>query len=261
MTRTGDGSQPLAGTRILVPRARDQAPALSRRILAAGGQPVEAPVLVIGSGDASGLDRAVAQLADGGFHGVCFTSPNGVRGVAGAIRRADRSPAVVRTVALLACVGPGTAHALQEELGLQADVIPDVATTAALGAVIPPGAGRVLLPRADIASPILPELLRDRGYDPVGVIAYRTGRPPSLSDEVLAELRAGRIDAIAVASPSTARNLVALAGDALGRTRIVSIGPVTSATCRELDLPVAREADPHTIEGLVEALGAAVADA
>ena len=31
---------------------------------------------------------------------------------------------------------------------------------------------------------------------------------------------------------------------------------MTSATARELDVPVAREADPHTLPGLVEALAA-----
>lgn len=258
MTEAGAGSLPLAGRRILVPRAQRQAPALSRRIREAGGQPVEAPVLLIEPGDAVQLDGAVAELADGAFHGVCFTSPNGVRGVAEALRRTDRTPDVVRTATLVACVGPGTASALQEELGLRADLVPEVATTSALGAAIPPGRGRVLLPRADIASPVLPELLRERGYEPVEVTAYRTDQPATLPDGVLAELQAGRIDLIAVASPSTARNLIALAGAALDRSRIVSIGPVTSATCRELGLPVAREASPHTIEGLVEALGAAV---
>ena len=38
--------------------------------------------------------------------------------------------------------------------------------------------------------------------------------------------------------------------------RVVSIGPVTSRTAAELGVPVAREADPHTLDGLVDALAA-----
>jgi uroporphyrinogen-III synthase len=38
------------------------------------------------------------------------------------------------------------------------------------------------------------------------------------------------------------------------RGRVVSIGPVTSHTCRELGLEVAVEADRHDLDGLVKAL-------
>jgi uroporphyrinogen-III synthase len=37
---------------------------------------------------------------------------------------------------------------------------------------------------------------------------------------------------------------------------VVTIGPVTSETARSAGLTVAVEANPHTIEGLVEAVGA-----
>ena len=36
--------------------------------------------------------------------------------------------------------------------------------------------------------------------------------------------------------------------------RVVSIGPITSATAREAGLTVAAEASPHTIPALVEAV-------
>lgn len=254
MQVTEPASDALAGVCILVPRAQAQAAALSERIRAAGGQPVEAPVLRIEPGDAAGLARAVQDLAAGRFQGVCFTSPNGVAGVAAALEAVGLDGRAVRSASLVACVGPGTARVLQQHLDLRADLVPRVATTQALGDALPHGSGRVLLPRADIASPILPQMLRDKGYDPVEVVAYRTGRPGALPDTVLAQLRQGGIDLVAVASPSTARNLVALAGEALDHVGIVSIGPVTSAACEALGLTVAVEAEPHTIEGLVHAL-------
>ena len=59
------------------------------------------------------------------------------------------------------------------------------------------------------------------------------------------------------------KNLVAALGGDAGREalrrfqargKIASIGPITSATVRDFGLRVDAEADPHTIEGLVEAI-------
>ncbi|HYN16345.1 MAG TPA: uroporphyrinogen-III synthase, partial [Terriglobales bacterium] len=68
-----------------------------------------------------------------------------------------------------------------------------------------------------------------------------------------------RPTAITFTSSSTVRNFVALLGSdepakALHGITIASIGPVTSATLRELGLRVDVEAKEYTIPGLVKAL-------
>jgi uroporphyrinogen-III synthase len=161
---------------------------------------------------------------------------------------------VLAAVPVLACVGSGTAARLWERLRIRPDLVPGRATTRALGEAVPAGTGGALLPRADIASPVLPELLAAKGYDCVEVVAYRTGRPSALEQAVLDDLAAGRLDLLAFASSSTVRNFVGLVADRPWRGRVVSIGPVTSATCRELGVEVAIEADPHDLDGLVAAL-------
>ncbi len=71
-------------------------------------------------------------------------------------------------------------------------------------------------------------------------------------------LTAGGLDVAAFASSSTVRNLVALLGGPPDPSvRVASIGPVTSATCRELGVRVDAEADPHDLDGLVTAVVAA----
>jgi uroporphyrinogen III methyltransferase / synthase len=250
---------PLAGHRVLVPRAAGQAAALSARIRALGGEPVEAPVLTIEPGDRPALRAAVRDLADGGFALVCLTSPNGVDAVADALADVGLDARAFAGAGRVACVGRGTAARLWARCRVRADLVPPRATTRALGEAVPPGSGRALLPRADLASPILPELLGARGYEPVEVVAYRTGRPAALPDGVLAGLRDGTIDLLAVASPSTARNLVALAGPDGWCGQLVSIGPVTTAACEQLGVAVAAEADPHDLDGLVAALVRAAA--
>jgi uroporphyrinogen III methyltransferase/synthase len=70
----------------------------------------------------------------------------------------------------------------------------------------------------------------------------------------------GEFDYVTVTSSNIARSLAgALGPEALGhvragRTVLVSISPVTSATMRELGLPVAAEATVYTTEGVVEAM-------
>lgn len=246
-------ASPLAGVRVLVPRAAGQAAALSDRVRALGGEPVEAPVLTIEPGDGPALRAALVDLAAGAFDLVCLTSPNGVDAVADALA-AQGLDAGAFASATLACVGPGTAARAWDRLGLVPDLMPPRATTQALGEAVEAGGTRALLPRADIASPLLPEILQAKGYACTEVVAYRTGRPDHLDAEVLGDLAAGRIDLLAFASPSTVRNFVTLVGDRPWQGRVVSIGPVTSAACREADIEVAVEADPHDLAGLVAAL-------
>lgn len=250
-------SGPLDGVTVLNPRARHQASELSERIRALGGRAVEAPTIAIDEGDTDALDAALLELADGGFAAMCVTSPNGAAALAEAVDRLERDARLFAGVRLLAAIGPGTADALWERLKLKPDLVPDASTTVALAEAFPRGRGRVLLPRADIATNALAEGLADRGWEPVEVAAYRTVRPPRLAPEVLADLARGAVDIIAFASSSTVRNFVELVGDEPWKARVVSIGPVTSATCRELGIDPDLEAAPHDLDGLVQAIVAA----
>ncbi|MBW3658329.1 MAG: uroporphyrinogen-III synthase [Actinobacteria bacterium] len=251
-SRTED-DRPLAGVTVLVPRSRRQASRLSARIRALGGQPLEAPTITVEPGDAAALQAAVRDLAAGAYRAVCLTSPTAVDVLAGAAADAG-VPAPLSDVPVVACVGTGSATRVRDRFGREPDLVPGRATSDALGEEFPPGSGRVLLPRADLAGPALVHALLAKGYEPIEVVAYRTGRPAALPDDVLDALAAGRVDVVAFASSSTARNFAVLVGDRPWRADVVSIGPVTSATCRELGLPVGREADPHDLDGLVAAI-------
>lgn len=244
----------LRGLKVLVPRAAWQASALSDRIRARGGEVIEAPVLQIEPGDLDELRTAAHELAAGSYAAVCFTSPNGVRALAQTLATEQLDPAIVRLAGLIACVGSGTEGALQEALGLTADLVPPAATTLALAEVFPPGSGRVLLPRGDLANPSLPGLLRDKGYEPVDIVAYRTRRTERLPREVVQALHDREITHVVVGSPSTARNLITLVGDHQIHADLVSIGPVTTQACDELGLEVVAEADPHDLDGVILAL-------
>jgi uroporphyrinogen-III synthase len=246
---------PLRGRRVLVPRPPHQASDLSRRIREAGGLPVEASTIATAPGDAAALVSAVHELASGAAAGICFTSGNAIHALAQAFdgQHVGRRGALDH-LRLVGAVGPRTAELVAEVFGRAPTVVPDTSTGASLGAAVPRGRGDVLLPRGDLASHDLDRALERRGWTPVRVEAYRTVTAGALPDAVLDALAAGEVDLLAFTSASTVRGFVELVGDRPWSGQVVTIGPVTSATCRELGVPVAAEATPHDLDGLLAAL-------
>ena len=120
----------------------------------------------------------------------------------------------------------------------------------------------MLLARAKVARDVIPNELREAGARVDVVEAYETIVPKSSRTRLRTALknRKRRPDVITFTSSSTVKNFVALLGTrakrpaSLERTTLASIGPVTSATLRELGLGVDVEAKQYTIPGLVKAI-------
>ncbi|MCC6176566.1 MAG: uroporphyrinogen-III C-methyltransferase [Chloroflexi bacterium] len=248
---------PLAGLRVLVTRARQQASALSARLAELGAQPVEYPTIEIQPvEDTTEFDGAVAE-ADR-FAWIVFTSTNGVDAFwerLGALGRDSRALALSRVCA----IGPSTAAALLRR-GIVADWIPERFVTDSIldgfKAYDLRGVD-VLLARADIAPPLLADGLRQQGAIVTDVAAYRTAPSSESRQRLLDVLEQRRIDVVTLTSSSTARNLVAGLGgrrDLLNGVIVAAIGPVTAETASSLGLPVDVMADEYTIDGLVDAL-------
>ncbi|HEY1341157.1 MAG TPA: uroporphyrinogen-III C-methyltransferase [Bryobacteraceae bacterium] len=245
---------PLFGKRIVVTRAAGQADALSSRLRALGADAVELPTIEIRpAADYAPLDRAIAELAS--YDWLIFTSANGVRFF---LDRLDRSSTDLRSLRARICaIGPATRAAV-EALHLKIDLIGKeyVAESLLEAFAAHDLAGkRVLLPRAAVARDLVPAELTRRGAHIDVVEAYRT-EPPADAPERIRALFASPHppDCITFTSSSTVRNFVAAAGTELSGVHIASIGPVTSATARELGLTVATEAHVFTVDGLVEAV-------
>jgi len=184
---------------------------------------------------------------------VVLTSPNGVRLLFEAMAAQGRDARALAN-ATVAAIGPGTARALAAR-GVIADLVPAsyvaealVETLRSVDVLNRP----VLVARAAEARDVIPEALADRGARVDVVPLYETVREPSDPAAVEAAQEA---DYVTFTSSSTVRNLLEAIGDRFPRSaRVISIGPVTSETARELGLEVAVEAERHDIAGLVEAL-------
>jgi uroporphyrinogen III methyltransferase/synthase len=239
-------SRPLFGRRIAVTRAREQASDLRRRLERLGAEVLEVPAIAIEPAPADVDLTGPIATADW----VAFTSPNAVDAVTSRLRDARAFPASAR----VAAVGPGTAARLAA-FGVAADLVPERSVAEGLVEAFPEadtgGPGTVYVPQAEGARPTLADGLRAKGWAVDVRTAYRTVAA-DLDDGARARLAAA--DAVTFTSSSTVTNVVGAAGlDALPPVA-VSIGPVTSATMRDLGIDVTREADPHDLDGLVAAV-------
>jgi uroporphyrinogen III methyltransferase / synthase len=253
-------SRRLAGRTVVVTRPRGQAGGLAALLELDGARVLPCPVIeIVPLGLTAELQGAIERLDS--YETVIFTSANGVAVFCARLRDCGREPAALSASELVA-IGPATAAAL-EERGLAASVVPEQYLAEGVIAELDERARRlagrrVLLARAREARPVLPDELRRRGAL-VDVVALYDTVPAAALPCPAADIAAA--DYITFTSSSTVRCFVVLmgAGDLAARlrgVRLASLGPVTSATLRELGLPVALEAAVFTAAGLAEAIAA-----
>jgi uroporphyrinogen III methyltransferase/synthase len=245
-------ARPLRGVKVAVTRARAQTSGLAQRLEALGADVVQAPAIRVrelADPDHATLDPKPYDL-------ICVTSANGVAGLFGRLDDGTHPRGDARALAgtRIAAIGAVTARALAER-GIVADVLPERSVAESLvEALAEVPIRRALIARARGARDVLPDALRARGVDVDILELYETVAEP-LAAEALQALR--EADYVTFTSSSTVRFLLQAAGGASGLspgTKLVSIGPATSATLREAGLEPHIEADPYDVEGMIAAL-------
>ena len=243
--------RPLFGHRVLVTRPESQAGELVRQFEELGARVDKQPAIQIAPpADWGPVDAALAQLP--AYDWLVFSSVNGVRYLldrlllTADVRRLGR----VR----LAAIGPGSAAELAR-YGLKADVQPDEYRAEALAAALEPLAAgkRILLARASRGREVLADALRAAGAHIDQVVVYRSSDVEQVEPEISQAISAGQIDFTTVTSSAIARSLVRMFGDALRRTRLVSISPLTSEALRSLGHEPSAEARQYTTAGVLAA--------
>jgi uroporphyrinogen III methyltransferase/synthase len=249
--------RPLAGRRIVITRAPEQAEELIGRLENAGAQVLLLPMVRFAAlEDTSELDGLIAGL--GAFDWVIFTSANAVRFFLARCRELGRRPLMGHLQ--IAVVGAATRAALKAE-GLAAAFVPREFSGTALAADLAPQVAgkKVLLPRSDRAGEELPDALRTAGVVATVVVAYRTAEPESIDGAILDALRLGEADAITFFSPSAFRNFEHAVGvegaqEIGSRVAFAAVGPTTAAAIRASGIKVGVESSNATSEELEKAL-------
>ncbi len=263
--KAGKSDGALTGVRVLVGRAKHQAGALSKELRKCGATVLEIPFIEIRKPRSfTPLDSALKNLKT--YDWLILTSVNGVDAMWSRLQklRATRTLRTLTVSLRIAAIGPATKKAI-EKRGLTVDVVPQeyVAESVVRSLRAKVKGKRVLLVRAKVARDVIPRELRKAGAHVDVVEAYETVVPLSSRRQLHAALKnpETRPQVVTFTSSSTVRNFVALLGAKhsaplrkLDGILMSSIGPVTSATLREVGLRPVIQAKEFTIPGLVSAI-------
>jgi uroporphyrinogen III methyltransferase/synthase len=250
---------PLTGRSVAVTRDEEPGEGLAARLELLGARALSWPAVRVGPPeDPAPLMRALESLAT--YDWIVFTSPRAVGAVGAAWMAKDRD--ALPTSTRVASVGPATRAALVQH-GWRVDRMPSSYGARDLVRLFRDAGdatgARVLFPASSMARPDLIEGLGEAGATVERVEAYRT--EPGLEDpaRVLADIDAGRADAVTFASPSAVDGLEG----GIGRERlqrllvgapVAAIGPTTAERLASLHPARLETATDHTLDGLVLAV-------
>ena len=265
--RKPNENHPLTGTRILVGRARHQAGSLSASLRSLGASVIEIPFIEIRKPQSfAPMDEALRNLNS--YDWLILTSANGVEAMWERLRRLRMTRGSLKHLQI-AAIGPATKKAILKH-GLKVKMVPEeyVAESVVQGLRDKVKGKWVLLVRAKVARDVIPDSLREAGAQVDVVEAYETVVPEKSKARLRAVFKSKerRPHVVTFTSSSTVRNFAELLGwadgaakssqsaAALKKIQFASIGPVTSGTLRELQMPVAIEAREFTMGGLIRAI-------
>lgn len=251
--------KPLAGKRIVVTRAPDQAQELIGALERIGAEVLLLPMVSFAPPyEWQQLDEQLRKLDF--FDAIIFLSRNAVHYVFDRCAQLGIKCEVMQTNHFIAAVGPATAYTLRDK-GIRVDYVAEKGTGESLARELKQSlAGRrVLLPRSDKGDQHVTNVLREIGANVTEVIAYRTIAPTAVDSDTLGLIRRGEVDAVVFASPSAVRNFAAVVGAAeisaiSPGASFLAIGPTTASAIRESGARVEIEADESSPSGVVKAL-------
>ncbi len=253
--------KPLIGKSILVTRAKTQSGSLRDRLENLGAQILMLPTIRFEDPSWTSVDKAIVELSKKQYDWVIFTSQNGVEFFD---KRLDKKKKDWRLLSgsKVACIGKATANSLKEH-GVRADLVPNKYVAEDLFRVLKQKVSlkekRFLLLRGDLSRPYLKDALKKAGALVKEVVVYKTKPESRPSAKLVKQLKDGFVDFVPFSSSSSVENLLDLIGNngkkpIHSKTKIISIGPITSKTVKSRGLKVFKQAREYSIDGVVEAI-------
>ncbi len=252
----------LIDKKIIITRAQEQASEAHEIFRKNGAEVFDLPSLVIGPPDDwRPLDDALKKIST--FDWIIFSSANGVRNVEDRMKGIGLSLSEISKTIQIAAVGRKTASLLSD-MDAKISFVPPSFVADSLIEYFPQNQKglKLFIPRVQTGGrSILSDSFKLKGAEVTEVAAYESSCPQDIPQKTIDALNRGKIDIIAFTSGKTVINTVSLLSKYFGenwlelikKIKLVSIGPQTSISCKNLIRKPDKEARPHDLEGLLQA--------
>ena len=249
--------KPLFGKNIMVTRSRTQSSSIVEKIMDLGGNPIEIPTIKIEKiENNTELENEISNIKD--YTYLVLTSKNAVEIFFDKLEEMNLDTRALANLKVCA-IGSATAKEIKSR-GIIADIVPKAFVAESLFDELKDKLTKednILIPRAKNARDYLVDKLSEI-CTVKEVHTYESVIDTSKKGEILDILEKEELDFITFASSSTVRNFVEIIGqdnlDKINSSKVISIGPITSATAEELNINVYKEAEKATIDKIVEAI-------
>ncbi|WP_373601217.1 uroporphyrinogen-III C-methyltransferase [Paraclostridium bifermentans] len=250
-------NKPLFGKNILVTRARTQSSKLVEKIMDLGGNPIEVPTIKIEKIENNlELEKEIENIKE--YNYLILTSQNGVNIFFDKLNSMNLDIRALSNLKICA-VGPATAKELKSR-GIIADIVPEKFVAEAMYdelKSILKKEDKILIPRGVNARDFLVDKLSEI-CTIKEVHTYKTVLEDENKEEIISLLNEEIVDYITFTSSSTVSNFIDIIGkeniDKLKNVKVISIGPITSNTAKELGLEVYKEPTNYTINDLIDCI-------
>lgn len=248
----------LHGKNILVTRARQQSSKLSEKIYDLGGNPVEFPVIKIEDlSNESTICEEIKKVNE--YNYVIFTSQNGVKIFFERMYNLGLDNRQLSDAKIVA-IGNTTAEEIKK-YHINPDIVPSNYVAESIYKEVAPllsVSDKILIPRAKEArNYLVDELEKICTVKELKIYQTVLGQGIEKKEEIKELILNNKIDYITFTSSSTVKNLINMLDnhtDILNKTKLISIGPITSKTIIDHGLKVHKEAEKYDIDGIIKVL-------
>ena len=250
-------NKPLFGKNIIVTRSRTQSSSIVEKIMDLGGNPIEVPTIKIEKIENNiELENEINNIKD--YTYLVLSSKNGVEIFFDKLEEMNLD---ARTLAnLKVCAIGSTTYKEIKSRGINPDIVPEKFVSESLFEELKDKLtkeDKILIPRAKNARDYLVDKLSEI-CTVKEIHTYESVIDTSRKENILDILDNENLDYITFASSSSVRNFVEIIGqenlEKINNSKVISIGPITSATARELNIEIYKEAEKSTIDKIVEAI-------
>lgn len=249
-----ESDKPLFQKKVLVTRSKTHAAEFSEKISAAGGIPIELPLLAFEKPENEQLILEKIQMLDT-YDWLVFTSKNGVDYFFEFYHHVNRD---IKRLPKIAVVGTKTKKALEQH-GVAPDLVPTEFVAEGLFESLEPfvtAGDSFLLARGNLSRSYLVEKLSELGAKVTDLIVYETVENDNDKTRLIQLLKDKEIDVVTFTSPSTISQFYKIVEQTEWKewtkdTVFACIGPQTKLAAKKVGIPIHICPSTYTIDDLL----------